>query len=118
MKTSLLAMTAALLILGCSDPKETVPAAPPELFVPRITLRPVAVSLAKGATQNFQVEINYPEGSRFFRQPISWVVVEAEGGTINPAGLYTAPATAGTFHVRVLREDFPNITATATVTVK
>ena len=49
---------------------------------------------------------------------MGWGVLEAGGGTINPAGLYTAPATAGTYHVRVTREDFPEITATATVTVK
>ncbi len=118
MKTRLLAVTAALLIVGCNAPQETVPSAPPELFVPRLSLRPVAVSLAKGATQSFQVEINYPEGSRYLRQPVSWAVLEAEGGTINPAGLYTAPKAAGTYHVRVTREDFAEIGATATVTVK
>ena len=118
MKTRLLAVTAALLIVGCNAPQETVPSAPPELFVPRLSLRPVAVSLAKGATQSFQVEINYPEGSRYLRQPVNWVILEPEGGTITLAGLYTAPATAGTFHVRVKREDFPKIGATATVTVK
>ncbi len=118
MKTRLLAVPAALLILGCSAPKETVPAAPPEPFIPRLSLRPVAVSLLAGATQTFQVEINYPEGARYLRQPVGWGVLEAGGGTINPAGLYTAPATAGTYHVRVTREDFPEITATATVTVK
>ncbi|NTW86397.1 MAG: hypothetical protein HGB30_09580 [Holophagaceae bacterium] len=118
MKTRLLAAPAVLLIFACTAPKETVPPAPPEPFVPRLTLRPVAVSLAKGATQSFQVEINYPEGARYLRQPVSWGVLEATGGTINPAGLYTAPATAGTFHVRVTREDFPEIGATATVTVK
>ncbi len=118
MKTHLLAATAALLILGCSAPQETVPAAPPEPFLPRLSLRPVAVSLAKGATQTFQVEINYPEGARYLRQPVGWGVLEAEGGTINAAGLYTAPAKAGTYHVRVTREDFPEIGITATVTVK
>lgn len=118
MKIPLLAAPAALLILGCGAPQETVPAAPVELFVPRLTLRPVAVSLAKGATQSFQVEINYPEGSRYLRQPVNWVILEPEGGTITLDGLYTAPATAGTFHVRVKREDFPKIGATATVTVK
>ena len=118
MKIPLLAAPAALLILGCGAPQETVPAVPPEPFVPRLTLRPVAVSLVAGATQSFQVEINYPEGARYLRQPVSWAILEAEGGTINPAGLYTAPKAAGTYHIRVSREDFPEIGATATVTVK
>jgi hypothetical protein len=44
--------------------------------------------------------------------------VEPGGGTINGTGLYTAPANAGIYHVEVIREDFPGIRATATITVK
>ncbi|HJV37834.1 MAG TPA: hypothetical protein VJ528_03265 [Geothrix sp.] len=107
-----------LLALACTAPGDTVPAKPKEPFKPSLSLRPVAVSLARGATQVFQAEINYPEGVRYMRQPVGWRVVEPEGGTITGAGLYTAPATAGTYHVEVHREDFPEITATATVSVK
>lgn len=103
-----------LLAFACNAPGTTVPAEP---FKPSISLRPVAISLAKGATQIFQAEVNYPEGQRPLRQPVAWTVVEPEGGTITAAGHYTAPATPGTFHVRVTREDFPELTATATVTV-
>ena len=38
-----------------------------EPFKPSLSLRPVAISLAKGATQAFQAEINYPEGMRYMR---------------------------------------------------
>ncbi|WP_243383600.1 hypothetical protein [Geothrix alkalitolerans] len=107
-----------LLAFACTAPGNTVPAKPAEPFKPTLSLRPVAVSLAKGATQAFQAEINYPEGVRYMRQPVGWRVVEPDGGSITGAGLYTAPATPGVFHVEVRREDFPDILASATVTVK
>ncbi|WP_026853913.1 hypothetical protein [Geothrix fermentans] len=107
-----------LLALACATPGDSVPAKPKEPFKPALSLRPVAVSLVPGGTQSFQAEVNYPEGVRYLRQPVGWRVVEAGGGTITGAGLYTAPATAGTYHVEVRREDFPEVSATAAVTVK
>ncbi len=114
----LLSFSALALALACSTPGTTVPAKPAAPFVPVLNLRPVAVSLAAGATQVFQAEINYQEGVRYIRQPVGWRVLEAQGGTVTGAGLYTAPTTPGVYHVQVNREDFPNIIATATVTVK
>ena len=107
-----------LLALACHAPGDAVPAKPSEPFKPSLSIRPVAVSLARGATQVFQAEINYPEGVRYMRQPVGWRVMEPEGGSINGAGLYTAPASAGIFHIEVRREDFPEVTVTATITVK
>jgi chitinase len=118
MMNRLFSATSILLVLACTPPGATVPAKPAEPFKPMVSLRPLAVSLARGATQMFQAEINYPEGMRYLKQPVAWRVVEAEGGTITAAGLYTAPAATGTFHVQVNREDFPGISATATITVK
>ncbi|WP_285571232.1 hypothetical protein [Geothrix limicola] len=92
--------------------------AKPEPFVPVLSLRPVAVKLGRGATQAFQAEINYLEGVRYLRQPVAWRVMETGGGTITAAGLYTAPDTPGTYHVQVRRDDFPEVTALATVVVK
>ncbi len=111
-------MSSLLLSLACNPPGNAVPAKSTEPFKPFLSLRPVAVSLARGTTQAFQAEINYPEGARYFRQPIAWTVVEPEGGSITGAGLYTAPTLPGTYQVRVQREDFPELTATAIVTVK
>ncbi len=95
-----------------------MPAKPPEPFQPYLRLRPVAVSLRVGASQAFQAEINYPEGARYLRQPVGWRVVEPEGGAITGAGIYTAPAIPGVYHIEVVREDFPRLKALATVTVK
>lgn len=113
----LLVVGSLLLTLACAA-GSTVPAKPAEPFKPVLKLRPVTVSLLTGATQSFQAEINYQEGIRYLRQPVGWRVVEPQGGTITGAGLYTAPAAPGVFHVEVRREDFPEVTATATVTVK
>ena len=104
-----------LLAFACNTPGTAVP---PKPFTPGLSLRPLAVSLTAGATQAFQAEINYPEGARYLRQPVAWRVVEPAGGTITGAGLYTAPTQPGTYHVEVRREDFPELTATATITVK
>ncbi|MDP1832486.1 MAG: hypothetical protein Q8K67_10545 [Geothrix sp.] len=114
----LLPATAMLFMLACNAPGDAVPTKPAEPFRPTLSLRPVAVSLAKGATQAFQAEINYPEGMRYLKQPVAWSVVEAGGGAISGAGVYTAPDAVGTYHVQVKREDFPEVTATATVMVK
>lgn len=113
-----LSLSSILVALACSNPGNAVPAKPAEPFVPSISLRPVAVSLARGATQPFQAEINYQEGVRYQTQPVGWRVVEVGGGTIDGTGLYTAPATAGTYHVEIRREDFPDIKTTAIITVK
>ncbi|MBL0209804.1 MAG: hypothetical protein IPQ13_02655 [Holophagaceae bacterium] len=87
-------------------------------FKPTLALSPKTVALAPGATQSFSAQINYePDGPRFPRQPVSWSVVEAGGGEITRTGLYTAPAAAGTYHVRAEREDHPGVSDTATVTV-
>ncbi|MBI1753340.1 MAG: hypothetical protein HY014_13925 [Acidobacteria bacterium] len=125
-----LSLATLALTFACSAPETTWPPTPgapspapeaakrAEAFVPVLNLRPRGISLSAGATQVFQAEINYPEGMRYLRQPVKWEVVEAGGGTVSGGGLYTAPAAAGVYHVKVTREDFPEVTATATVTVK
>ena len=112
------AASTLLVASACSAPGIAVPTKPLEPFRPALSLRPVSISLAAGATQTFQAEINYQDGVRYQRQPVGWHVVEPGGGNITTAGLYTAPAVAGIYHVQVQREDFPEVTASATVTVK
>jgi len=48
---------------------------------------------------------------------VTWRVQEAGGGSVTNAGLYTAPAVAGTFHVLATSQADPTKTGTATVTV-
>lgn len=109
---------ALLLGLGACEAPLAVPPRPQEPFVPGIALRPTAVVLARGASQAFQAEINYPPDVKYLRQPVLWRVVEPGGGTLTPAGVYTAPTTPGTYHVHAMRDDYPTLSAVATVTVK
>ena len=110
-------MLGLLLCLGACESPKAAPE-PMEPFVPTLTLRPTAVVLTRGASQAFQAESNYPAEVRYLRQPVLWRVVEPGGGTLTPAGVYTAPATPGTYHVHAVRDDYPALSAVATVTVK
>lgn len=118
MLARLVSASPLLLLLACSAPGEGVPTKQVEPFKPLLSLRPVAVVIAREATQAFQAEINYPEGITYIRQPVSWRVLEPGGGTVNGAGVYTAPNAPGIYHVQVRRDDFPEVLAVATVTVK
>ena len=113
-----LSASSLLVALACTAPGNAVPSKPAEPYVPTLSLRPVTVSLGAGATQAFQAEINVEKGVQIPGSPVGWRVVEPGGGTITTAGLYTAPATPGIYHVQVRREDYKEITAMATVTVK
>jgi len=48
---------------------------------------------------------------------VTWTVVEPNGGEVTRTGLYTAPSSTGTYHVKAEREDHPGVMDTATVTV-
>jgi hypothetical protein len=113
--TRLLATGILVSLWACTSPGPT-PAVKP--FLPALSLRPIGVLLAPGATQIFQAELNLPEGVHDQKQLVGWRVLEPGGGTLSNTGLYTAPATPGVYHVQVCRVDFPGVTAIATVTVK
>ena len=90
-----------------------------EPFRPSLALSPKSVTLAPGTTQSFSAQINYePNGPRYPRQPVSWTVVEAGGGTVTRTGLYTAPTKPGTYLVKAEREDHGGVGDTATITVE
>ncbi|MBI5423178.1 MAG: hypothetical protein HZA32_03770 [Opitutae bacterium] len=78
-----------------------------------VQINPAAVQLNTSATQAFSASVT---GSQ--NQVVLWSVVETGGGSINSAGLYIAPAIAGTYHVRAVALADSNATAEATVTVK
>src|SRR5262249_60059290 len=48
---------------------------------------------------------------------VFWSVSEADGGTVDSSGNYTAPATEGTYHVVAVSVADTSQSATATVTV-
>ncbi|MFZ6760511.1 hypothetical protein ACO0K9_25180 [Undibacterium sp. Ji50W] len=98
------------LPLSCSTPGVWTSA-------PKINITPGAVLLAPGGKLNFSAEMNYPPNVNYVRQPVKWVVLETDGGSITINGEYTAPTKAGTYHVQAQREDYPTVSVNATVVV-
>lgn len=87
-------------------------------FVPTLRVTPEVLRLAPGASDVLHVELNYvPGGPRYFRQPVSFQVMEPGGGDVGPTGRYTAPAQPGTYRIRVRRDDFPAVQVQVTVVV-
>src|SRR5512147_2747318 len=79
------ALAALLSLAACSDP------AGPDFTV---TVVPGIAAVDPGKTWQFAVIVTGIENDT-----VRWAVQEDGGGTITAGGLYTAPATAGTFHV-------------------
>ncbi len=78
-----------------------------------ITISPTTASLIPAALQPFTATVT-PAGTT----AVTWSVQEgATGGAVTGAGVYTAPATAGTYHVVATSQADPTKTAVATVTV-
>lgn len=78
-------------------------------FTPLImnpSINPKSASIRTSGTVQFDADIQ-----------VNWNVLESGGGTISSTGLYTAPATAGTYHVVATSKADPARTATAIVTV-
>ncbi len=85
------------------------PAATPVL----VAVTPQTAAVSTGGTAQFTASIT---GST--NTAVTWSVQEgAAGGTIDATGLYTAPATAGTYHVVTTSQADATQSSTATVTV-
>ncbi len=77
-----------------------------------LTISPVSAKLNPSGTQTFTGTTTGSSAN------LLWSVAEGDGGTIDPdSGLYTAPTTEGTYHVRLTDATTPNLYALATVTV-
>ena len=72
---------------------------------------PSTASVAAGGTINF-----YGIVIGTTNQSLTWSVVESGGGSITSAGVYTAPATSGTYHVKAT-STATSQSATATISV-
>lgn len=76
-----------------------------------VTITPTTSTVGILGTRLFLATV---QGS--LNQLVTWSVVEGGGGSVL-AGLYTAPLTAGTYHVKATSVADPTKSATATVTV-
>lgn len=78
-----------------------------------ISLTPTSATVAVGATQQFTALVT---GST--NTAASWSVQESAGGIVSASGLYTAPASGGTFHVIANAAADASKSASAAVSVK
>ncbi len=77
-----------------------------------VAVNPPSASMLTGATATFTATVTGAASSGVY-----WSVQEPGGGTITTGGLYTAPATPGTYHVVATSVSDPTKSATATVSV-
>jgi hypothetical protein len=73
---------------------------------------PDHATLAAGKTAPFSASVSGTADTS-----VSWDVLEPDGGSVSTAGLYTAPGTAGVFHVRARSNADPSAAGESTVTV-
>ena len=78
-----------------------------------VAIAPGIATLAPGATQQFSATVTGTATTA-----VTWSVPEAGGGTVSAAGLYTAPATPGSYHLIATSVADPTRSATATITVQ
>ena len=78
-------------------------------FIPSLTVESNAVSVMPGNTLKLNVRSSYSPTTFYKRQPVSWSLIENDGGSIDQQGSYIAPKKIGTYHIKVQRDDFPSI---------
>jgi sugar lactone lactonase YvrE len=83
---------------------------PADLMSPPLVVTPLSFSIVKGAGRQLSANL-----------PVSWLVEEAGGGTIDTSGHYTAPSgnltLPATFHIDAKTKSGPTQTVRVTVTV-
>ena len=89
---------AALLTTACGgSTSDATGGTPPAGQAIVVATSPAEADVAPGGTVKFGAQVTgTADGS------VTWQVAEADGGTVDAAGLYTAPAIEGTFHVRAV----------------
>ena len=97
---------------SAADPTKYVTAVVTVVTGPAVSITPTTASLITGATKSFTATVTNSTNTS-----VTWSVVEAAGGSVTQSGVYTAPATTGTYHVRATSAADSTRYATATVTV-
>ncbi len=77
-----------------------------------VSISPTVSVLPVGGTQTFVAAVAGPQNFG-----VQWAVVEAQGGTITSAGVYTAPNLPGNYHITATSLDDPTKIAAALVAV-
>jgi hypothetical protein len=102
----LLSILAAVGLAACGGTASGTPT------VVAVTVAPTSGTVAAGNTLQFAAKVT---GSS--NVAVTWSVQESGGGSVTAAGLYTAPGTAGTYHVVATSAADTTKSASAAVTV-
>jgi len=89
-------LLAALVVSACGGSSPDAGTnTPPAGQTVVVQTAPVQADIAPGGTVQFSAVVTGTAETS-----VRWTILEANGGTIDASGLYTAPATAGAFHVK------------------
>jgi hypothetical protein len=103
-----------LLTAACGGPASVTPAGDGSSRNAAISIQPPAAVVVPGAATTFSAAVQGVDS-----QTVRWSVLEGSaGGTVDSSGVYTAPATPGTYHVVAVSDVAPSTSASAAVTVK
>jgi len=86
---------AALLAAACGASSPAATSGDPAGQSVVVATAPAETSLLPGGTLKFSAQVTGSADTT-----VTWSVDEAGGGTIDASGLYTAPSSEGTYHVR------------------
>jgi len=100
---------AVLLVSACGTEHKPQSQGGADTVPAQLDVRPPAVQLGPNDAQQFTLSPTTVQ--------VAWSVAEANGGAVTQAGLYTAPAYSGVFHVVATSTTNAAATAQAVVTV-
>ena len=109
--TAVIVLAAPCLLWGCGGGAAVAPPSPPS---PMVTVTVVGPSGTLNTGSSFTLTATVHNASN---SAVTWSVVELAGGAITAAGVYTAPATPGTYTVKATSESSPSASGTASVPV-
>lgn len=98
-------LLAAACLLGCGGGGAL--SSPPS---PPVTVTVVGPSAVLNTGSSFTLTATVHNASN---SAVTWSVVQVGGGSITAAGVYTAPATPGTYTVRATSQSDPSASGTA-----
>ncbi|HET9406069.1 MAG TPA: Ig-like domain-containing protein [Candidatus Sulfotelmatobacter sp.] len=104
---ALLVVAPFLVLFGCGGGSSSSLRAPIN-----VSITPGSPSVSVGASQQFSAMVTGTSNTT-----VNWSVAEANGGTIDSAGKYTAPMKAGSFHVIATSQADSSKSASAGVSV-
>lgn len=83
-----------------------------------VSVTPPTATVAAGEATQINASVRDAQGQPLANQGVTWAVVEADGGTVDSTGRYTAPAKkSGIFHVTATSVVDTSASATCTITV-